>query len=105
MRRISKIIAGLTLAASAFGASAACAMGDGYHYRSSTYYYTQPGATYYDTSPSVTYNYSPYSNYGGYRYYGSDGYGYSYYDNPYNPYWGYQGPLGQGSGSDMRIGR
>jgi hypothetical protein len=28
-----------------------------------------------------------------------------YYDNPYNPYWSYRGPLGQGSGSDMRIGR
>jgi hypothetical protein len=113
MRRITKIIAGLALAAGTFGATAAFAMGDGYHYRSttsyyytspdsaygdtmtgrSTYLYTQPRTTYYYTSPGVTYEYyAPRSVYG-------------YYDNPYNPYWGYTGPLGQGSGHDMRIGR
>ena len=93
MRRISKVIAGLTLAAGMFGATAAFAMGDGHHYRSPTnsYYYTQPNTTYSYSSPGMNYDPQPY--------------GYGYYDNVYNPYWSYHGPLGQGSGSDMRIGR
>ena len=105
MRGITKTLTGLTLAAGLLGAGTAFAMGDGYM----TEYYGSPGATYsYDT----TYSYeSPtYTPYGSYSYapYGTYGYApYStgYYDNPYNPYWSYRGPLGQGSGSDMRIGR
>jgi len=101
MRRITKIIAGLTLVAGTLGAAAAFAMSDG-HYRSArSYYYTSPDAMDSYSSPSTTYYYSsPGTSY----YYAPQG-TYGYYDNPYNPYWGYTGPLGQGSGHDMRIGR
>jgi hypothetical protein len=96
MRGISKILTGVTLAAGVFGAGAALAMEDGYDYRSTTPYY-------YETSPGTTYDSMPEGGYG------HDGYApsgtFGYYDNPYNPYWAYRGPLGQGSGSDMRIGR
>ncbi len=80
------------LAAGLFGAGTAMAMGDGYsyHYDSGTtyHYYSSPGTTYYYES----YTYTPRGTFG-------------YYDNPYNPYWSYRGPLGQGSGHDMRVGR
>jgi hypothetical protein len=107
MQRITKILAGLTLAAGVFGAGAAMA-NDGYQDESATsYYYTTPESSVEDTAPGTTYNYTtPGTTY----YYQSPGSTYSYaprgyYDNPYNPYWSYQGPLGQGSGHDMRIGR
>ena len=108
MRGITRILPGLTLAAGMFGGSAAMAMGDGYHYRSSTtyyftepsttYYYTEPSTTFYYRSPSTTYSYIPHSTYAPSGTFG-------YYDNVYDPYWAYSGPLGQGSGHDMRIGR
>jgi hypothetical protein len=91
MHRIAKIIAGLTLAAGTFGATAAFGMGDGY---TTNYYYTTPGTSYYYSSPGTTYQSAPYGYSGTY----------GYYDNVYNPYWSYDGPLGQGSGHDMRIG-
>ena len=98
MRRITKLMTGLALAAGVFGGSAAMAMDDGYSYRSSTtYYYSSPNTTYYHT-PGTTDSY-----YGTYNYNYAPSYG--YYDNPYRPYWGYQGPMGQGSGHDMRFGR
>ena len=88
MRRVTKLVTGLALAAGVFGSGTA-AMADSYGYRSSTTYYYSPGTTdsYYGT---YNYNYAP---------------SYGYYDNPYNSYWGYQGPMGQGSGHDMRFGR
>ena len=108
MQRIPTILAGLTLAAGVFGAGVAMAMDDGYQDESTTSYYdTTPDTRTEDVAPGMTYNY--YGNSGTTYYYDtSPRYSYAplgYYDNPYNPYWSYRGPLGQGSGSDMRIGR
>jgi len=99
MRGITKTLAGLTLAAGLFGAGTSLAMGDGY----TTEYYGSTGAAYsYESqtyAPNGSYSSAPYGTYG------DAPYATGYYDNPYNPYWSYRGPLGQGSGSDMRIGR
>jgi hypothetical protein len=108
MRRITKIITGLTLAAGVVASGgAAMAMGDGDHYRSSTSsYYSSPGTTYdEDRTPSTMYYTPPPTTYSETDIYNTPSGVYGYYDNPYNPYWNYRGPLGQGSGHDMRIGR
>ncbi len=52
-------------------------------FRITNYYYTAPEVS--------TYYYPRTATYG-------------YFDNPYKPYWSYRGPLGQGSGHDVRIG-
>lgn len=108
MRRITKIITGLALATGVVaGGGAAMAMDDGYHYRSSTsHYYSSPGTTYYeDRAPSTMYYMAPSPTYRETDIYNTPNGVYGYYDNRYNPYWSYRGPLGQGSGHDMRIGR
>lgn len=104
MHRITKIITGLTLAAGVVTTSgAAMAMDDDYNYRSSTtYYYEDPAPR---TAPSTMYYMSPRTTYSETDIYTTPNGVYGYYDNPYNPYYGYHGPLGQGSGHDMRIGR
>jgi hypothetical protein len=106
MQRITKIIAGLTLAAGVFGGNAAMALDDGYDSDegTTTYYYTSPGTTY-TAPPSTMYYTSPRMTYSETDIYNTPSGVYGYYDNPYNPYWSYNGPLGQGSGHDMRIGR
>jgi len=105
MRSITRILAGAAVAAGVFGAGAAMAMGDAYTHGDRIYYYELPATTYYETytyQPYAyeTYTYQPYA-YREYRYQPYLG----YYDDPYHPYWSYRGPLGQGSGSDMRVGR
>ena len=103
MRRFTKHITGLALAAGVFGSGAAMAMDDNYDSSTTYYYESAPSTTYQE--PSTTYLQEPRTMY----YDESPTYAprgvYGYYDNPYNPYWSYQGPLGQGSGHDMRFGR
>ena len=79
-----------------------------------TYYYYGPSTYQYDRTPtlletvfapltgtpSTGYDYYPNRGWGQYYSVGS-----GYYGNRYHPYWAYQGPLGQGSGHDMGIGR
>ena len=114
MRIVTKLLAGAALLAG-LGASSA-ALADGYGDSLSDYngtFYYGPGDGPYgnysyrnENGVRVLPNYGYYGRgYGTSYYYNSPYSGYGYYDNVYTPYWGYQGPLGQGSGSDMRIGR
>ena len=103
MRRITKLIIGSTFAAGIVASGTAAMAMDDRDDSSTTYYYQAPSPR--TAPPSTMFYQRPRPNYSPTDIYNTPNGVYGYYENRYNPYWHDQGPRGQGSGHDTRIGR